>query len=127
MQPPPPGPGCFRCYACGQPTLTLGCTLELPPGADSDEVQVQLARCRACGAGAVAVYEESRRGAGESWRHWGYAAPEATLRILEEGLLSCPTPQRRSCPCATHRAWAQGDDPYELQGALFAMELAPAG
>ena len=56
----------FVCPRCGKPgTLGITHAIELPatlsPG--SDELALQLLACAACGLHAVAVYEESRRGA----------------------------------------------------------------
>jgi len=126
MPPLSPRPG-FRCNACGQPTLAIVRKLELPPDADSDEVQVQLARCGPCGAGAVALYEESRRGAGESWHHRGHPASEATLRTVEEEMAVCATPTDRHCQCSTHLGWAAGGYRRHLGRESFPMELAKGG
>ncbi len=61
----------FRCPAGDTLGLDLGPSLELPPDGRSDEITVQGLRCVHCDFLGVALYEESRRGASESWHHDG--------------------------------------------------------
>ena len=92
----------FRCPACQGKSLAITHSLELPPDADSDEITVQVIRCTACDFAAVAVYEESRRGASERWHHDGFRCPPATVQSITGLIQQCPAPSSRSCGCSTH-------------------------
>ena len=93
----------MRCPFCKNPhAMSITHRLELPPDDRSDEVTLQLIRCSACKAEAGAIYEESRRGASESWHHFAFEMdPFSRLRILRlmEG---CPDPGNKRCQCQAH-------------------------
>ncbi len=93
----------FRCPKCHQKTLDIIHSIDLPADARSDEIAVQSVACGACGFVGAAVYEESRRGAGESVSHTGYALPPAEFSALDALLASCPAPSDSACACAAHR------------------------
>ena len=76
----------LQCPACEQPALTVTASRELGPDERSDERSLQVVRCGVCGFGAIAFYEESRRGAGESFHHDGYYAPAEVVDALEKAL-----------------------------------------
>ena len=99
----------FICPQCGgRGTLRITRSLELPADSRSDEIAMQVAMCseRECGFRALAVYEESRRGAleGEHWEHVGYRVPEDVLARVEALIAACPEPSNAGCDCAAHRA-----------------------
>jgi hypothetical protein len=58
---------------------------------------------------AIAVYEESRRGAldQEAWEHYGYCISQAEMDELKGLLAQCPKSQDAGCRCQSH---------VELQG-----------
>ena len=99
----------FECTSCGDPTLEISFSMELPPQGDDDEVTVQTLKCAGCGFHGVAIYRESRHGSlgSESWRHDGYPVEDEALERLYEALLLCPKPRDRRCSCPTHTAFAQ--------------------
>lgn len=106
----------FLCNACGAPAVELDRVLELGPDDDSDEVTLQTARCTACKAVFLAVYEESRRGAGEAWHHDAWLVDATTLADVEARLAACPAPRDHRCACATH-ATLRGEYRRWLTGA----------
>ena len=63
---------CPACDAAGGLKITR--RLELPPDSRSDEITLQIVRCRRCNFEGLAIYEESRRGAlgDEAVDHRGY-------------------------------------------------------
>ncbi len=79
--------------------------IELPPDARSDEITLQWVTCSACGFRALAVYEESRRGAlgAECWDHRGYQVYPADLERVIGLMKECPDPNNARCACAAHR------------------------
>ena len=99
----------FVCPACGKEELELILSLELPPGADDDELSLQTLRCRSCDLHGIAVYRENRRGAldSESWSHTGYAIDRDALEKLRTIILACPSPENRLCPCKAHSGLAK--------------------
>ncbi len=104
----------MRCPFCENPrSLSITHRLELPPDHRSDEVTLQLVKCAACGVEAGAIYEESRRGASESWHHFAFELdPFSRLRVLRliEG---CPDPGDKRCECQAHQDLA-GPAAYNL-------------
>ncbi len=93
----------FRCPNCQQKTLAIIHSIDLPPDARSDEIAAQTVACDACGFVGAAVYEESRRGAGESVSHTGYTLSAAEFSALNTLLASCPTPSNSGCDCVAHQ------------------------
>jgi hypothetical protein len=100
----------FQCPEC-QGTLRITASLELPPDSRSDEITLQTVRCRDCGFEAIAVYEESRRGAlgSESVDHRGFRIEAPDLRALRRQIRSCPRPRDPRCDCPAHQALGRRD------------------
>ncbi len=79
--------------------------MELGPDERSDEVTLQIVRCAACGLAAVAVYEESRRGAldDESVFHAAFPTDEDALDEMRDIFASCRAPENPDCQCRGHQ------------------------
>lgn len=84
----------FACEACKATTLAIVLAVEVEPDDDSDEASAQILRCDTCGAGALGIYEESRRGRldRESWRHWGWFVGDDVIASAEAKLRATPRP-----------------------------------
>ena len=97
-------PAAFRCPQCSECTLKITAHLEIPPDRDWDEITLQIVGCSSCGLGALAVYQESRRGSleTEAWQHNGYRIDPPDVRRLTEVLNQCPRPNDSSCLCSAH-------------------------
>jgi hypothetical protein len=76
----------------------------MPPDARSDEIALQIVKCQRCHFEAVAIYEESRRGAldSEEFDHYGCALDQKELKELKALIKQCPEPKNRRCSCDTH-------------------------
>ncbi|MEW6265772.1 MAG: hypothetical protein AB1641_22090 [Thermodesulfobacteriota bacterium] len=95
----------FVCPACAtKDALEISLFLELPPDSRSDEITVQLLRCRSCGFPGVSVYEESRRGSlfEEAWDHQAYGLEEEEWRRLARLISVCPNRRDPNCLCSGH-------------------------
>jgi hypothetical protein len=125
----------FQCPDCfTSNSLEIAASIELPADSRSDEIVLQLVACSACGFQALAVYEESRRGAldSESWDHTGYRVEVGELGSVRAAILRCPRPNQAGCPCPTHRDLGRTDAQglwigpgFLRQGEAFALILAP--
>ena len=95
----------FYCPECNTKSLKIMTKIELPADARSDEIAVQTLRCGRCRFAAMAVYEESRRGAlgDESIDHTGYRVSPQELRDLRRDIKQCPEPRNPRCQCAIHQ------------------------
>lgn len=95
----------FFCPECNTKSLKIVAKIELPADSRSDEIAVQTLRCGRCHFAAMAVYEESRRGAldDESIEHRGYRLSPQELRDLRRDIRQCPEPRNPGCPCAIHQ------------------------
>ena len=62
----------FVCPECRGASLEIGPRMQLPSDSRSDDIAVQVLQCARCDFRGVAIYEESRRGASDSWQHFGY-------------------------------------------------------
>ncbi len=95
----------FQCPECSTRTLKITHKLELPPDSRSDEITLQIVECSRCNFGAIAIYEESRRGAlnDDSFDHTGYRIGADDLAALRKAIRACPRPTNHRCTCATHR------------------------
>lgn len=91
---------CPFCEASG--TLNISHRLELPPDHRSDEVTLQIVACAGCGVEAGAIYEESRRGASETYNHFAFEVDDLSLRRLKGQITSCPEPRNKRCTCQAH-------------------------
>jgi hypothetical protein len=102
----------FLCPACDAAgSLQITRRLELPPDSRSDEITLQIVRCRRCDFEGIAIYEESRRGAigGEAVDHRGYTMDQADLKALKKQMRQCPKPGSSRCDCAAHQALGRTD------------------
>ncbi len=100
---------CPICRAGG--TLKITHRLELPPDDRSDEVALQVVACSGCGLEAAAIYEESRRGASESFDHFAFKVDELSLARMKKLISACPSQDNRGCRCAAHTTFA-GEEAY---------------
>jgi hypothetical protein len=121
----------FQCPQCEQHfVLHVTDRIELPPDSRSDEISLQIVKCQTCGFSALAVFEESRRGAlfPGTVNHTGYHVADAVLQQVSALLRACPDPRNPQCNCDSHRTlriqnasgrWAWLDqvklgEPFEL-------------
>ena len=96
----------FHCPKCSWPrSLRIISSLELPPDARSDEINIQIIQCRNCGFNGLAVYEETRRGSLETEHihHTGYHVEEENLNELMKMIKGCPQPMNHDCGCIAHQ------------------------
>jgi hypothetical protein len=96
----------FQCPQCGgNKSLQVAKSIELPADARSDEISLQLLRCRECRYESLAIYEASSRGAlaSESIDHYGYRAERSVIRSISVLIDRCPNPKDAKCDCASHR------------------------
>jgi len=93
------------CPKCDDSALRLEVDLELPPRGVFTERTRQLWRCGNCGAGILALYEESRAGRldSEVVNHSGRIVDAAKFEELVEKAYACPNRLNASCPCEVHR------------------------
>ena len=123
----------FCCPDClSTDGLEIDAAIQLPPDSRSDEIFIQLGRCRQCGFQGAAVYEESRRGAldQDDWSHTGYCLELEVCRRWEGLIRSCPDPFNWRCRCQAHLAfnavdaWGRWQLPPELaRCATFPMQM----
>ncbi|MCB9418243.1 MAG: hypothetical protein H6667_00445 [Ardenticatenaceae bacterium] len=90
--------------------MTITQSIELPPDGRSDEIALQIVKCKGCGFRGTAVYEESRRGAEESWHHVGYIVPKASVTRLSKLIRRCPSRKNARCDCAVHKELGQTNE-----------------
>jgi C4-type Zn-finger protein len=83
----------FVCPECQANSLAITQSIELPPDGRSDEIALQIVKCEACGFRGTAVYEESRRGAADSWHHQGYMTAQTSVNRLSKLIRQCPSPK----------------------------------
>lgn len=125
------------CPSCKRAALEVELGMDFPPDGMSDEVALQLLRCRACNFIGVGVYEESRRGSldRESFHHFGYPISREDHERLRNLIATCSTPHDPSCTCQAHTFLGKHSDSndwdglrqngYEL-GQWFRIDLGPA-
>jgi hypothetical protein len=92
----------FVCPGCKNKALTIQRSIELGPDSRDDEYSLQAVRCVECDFMGVATYQESRRGAEESWDHICYRMDEAEFESLLDKLLKCRQPSKPKCACDAH-------------------------
>ena len=92
---------CFECPECGSRSLDIAFSIEVDSD-DSDDMRVQLVECSSCGLGAVALYEESRRGEGDSWHHRGIKISSLMWQDLARMFRLCRRPMNKLCGCDVH-------------------------
>lgn len=93
----------FICPECSSQSLRITAKIELPPDSRSDEITLQIVRCSRCRFAGIAIYEESRRGATESFHHTGYHLQADDLKALSSIIKQCPKPGNARCTCSAHR------------------------
>lgn len=93
-------------------------TLELPADSRSDEITLQIVKCKRCGFAAVAVYEESRRGSlgEEAVDHRGYTIGASDLKALKKKISQCPSPRSATCACPIHQQLGRRDQSGRWNG-----------
>jgi hypothetical protein len=101
----------FQCPECSRSSLKVAQRIELPPDSRSDEITLQIVTCSQCDFAAIAVYEESRRGAlfDESVDHRAYRTTPADLKALRRAIRNCPKPRDPRCRCASHQRLGRQD------------------
>ncbi|MFN2223864.1 MAG: hypothetical protein ACK2UH_15005 [Candidatus Promineifilaceae bacterium] len=112
----------FECPECKRDGLSISLSITLPPDSRSDDIILQIVRCRHCKFRAAAIYEESRRGGldSESWDHRGYRISQEELARLNRLIKSCRTKRDKHCDCPAHRELSQKNEygrwlaPFEI-------------
>jgi hypothetical protein len=101
----------FFCPECRTCHLGITASIFLPSDSRSDDIVLQLVKCETCAFQAVAIYEESRRGAlnSESSDHTGYYVSEDAWKNLHHQIATCPQPDNTSCQCAAHSSLGNQD------------------
>ena len=102
----------FQCPQCSHlKSLRFTSRIELAPDARSDEISLQVLRCRDCDYEGLAVYEESSRGVpdSESVDHYGYHAKREIIRAVRALIKSCPARKNARCTCISHQKLNQRD------------------
>jgi hypothetical protein len=99
------------CPDCRHPTLSVTRSIELGPMPLWDELSLQVVRCDRCQLTAIAVYEESRRGAPdqEIIHHTGYRLEKNQVAALDALIASCPRPDDHRCDCPAHQRLKRTD------------------
>lgn len=94
----------FICPRCRGVSMKITSSIELPPDARSDEINLQILKCLKCGFDGIGVYEETRRGKldSELVHHRGYYVDDSVLASLEKMIKQCPKPKKTSCLCKIH-------------------------
>ncbi len=80
--------GKFKCPACEEFKLEIKKSLDLGSDERSDEVAIQCVKCENCEFYGVTIYEESRRGARDSFYHFGYEASKEQFEILYNDIVN---------------------------------------
>jgi hypothetical protein len=113
---------CPDCSAAGWMRITRA--IELPPDNRSDEIMLQIVKCDRCRFEALAVYEESRRGAlaDESIDHRGYYVSKADLKAVKSRISKCPRPRDSRCLCQAHKQLGSKDE-YGRWDGLAGIKL----
>ena len=117
----------FVCPNCLRPgSLQITHSIQLAPDCRSDDILVQVVACNQCSLRALAVYEESRRGAldAEAWEHTGHRVTEDRVRALIAAIGQCPNPKDAGCACGTHERLGRKDGKGRWQGLV---ENEPTG
>lgn len=93
----------FECGSCRRPQLRIVASKDIGADSRSDEVAIQVVECEGCGFRGIAVYEESRRGADESWHHTGYVVSHDVCERVSTDI--------RSGSCRVPSEYLAGDEP----------------
>jgi len=92
----------FICPDCKTKSLVILKSIELGTDSRSDEYSLQAIKCKNCGMVGVAIYEESDRGAEETWDHAGYRMEKVDFKVFLKQLSQCNTPTNIKCTCPGH-------------------------
>ncbi len=92
----------FFCPDCSSKSLSIACRIELGSDSRDDEYSLQAIQCSACDMVGVATYQESRRGAGESWDHIGFRMDATSFQSLLKQLTGCKSRSKATCTCEAH-------------------------
>jgi hypothetical protein len=93
----------FYCPACKDKTLRIVKSIELGSDSRDDEYSLQAIQCGRCNCVGVSTYQESRRGAEESWDHLGHKMDNIDYESFLQQLGKCTSPTKANCRCETHR------------------------
>ncbi|MBN1873039.1 MAG: hypothetical protein JXA33_02340 [Anaerolineae bacterium] len=93
----------FICPQCKVGALRITASIELPPDSRSDEITLQIVNCACCKFNGIAVYEESRRGASDTFHHTGYGLSAQEIKSLHATIKQCPQPKNPDCTCTAHQ------------------------
>jgi hypothetical protein len=112
----------FECPECQTANLAITRSITLPPDSRSDDIILQIVRCRHCHFQAAAIYEESRRGSldSESWDHRGYRISREVLAELNRLIKACIARRDAGCDCPSHCALSRTNEygrwqpPFEI-------------
>lgn len=105
----------FVCPACGNKALTIQRNIELGSDARDDEFSLQAVSCSECAFVGVATYQESRRGAEESWDHLCYRMEAADFEPFLEMLTKCNAATDSKCSCEAHSHFGRRDERVRLR------------
>ncbi len=78
--------GKFICNECNDKSIVISKSMELGPDDQSDERSLQAINCLNCDFQGIALYEESRRGKSESFRHYGYKVSNSVFDLMFEAI-----------------------------------------
>jgi hypothetical protein len=109
----------FLCPGCSEKTVRIETSIELGSDSRSDECSLQAVRCERCNLVGAAIYEESRRGAGESTNHFGYKMDSADYEAFLQQLLECRNRGKAKCSCKAHEKFGLKDE----HGTLRPLDL----
>ena len=115
------------CLACNFPSLEIVDSLELGPDGTNDEITLQTLSCSSCDFLGVAVYEESRRGGGESWHHFGCRTTPSGFAELSRALRACPAPREPRCGCVAHEKYRAKNQLGSIDPFSYIEALEPRG
>jgi len=78
----------LQCPKCLAGALKIVKKLELPPDTRSDEITLQIIKCKNCSFEGIAVYEESRRGNLDAFtfNHTGYILSRKALNQAKRAI-----------------------------------------
>ena len=95
----------FVCPACNNKTLRIVKSIELGSDSRDDEYSLQAIECGQCNCVGVSTYQESRRGAEESWDHLGHTMDRTDYESFLQQLGKCTSPTKAKCSCEAHRSF----------------------
>lgn len=120
----------FNCPGCNNISLKIVKSIELGSDSRSDEYSLQAIECEKCTLVGVSTYQESRRGAQESWEHIGYKMENSHYQEFFKLLNQCNNPTDSKCSCEAHIYFGVNNnyatlkplDKLKLENYPFSME-----